>query len=469
MSILYPDALADLDMSDQYTWELHMTILNSSGMNATNLFGNASGRMQAYEDDNLIHRPLVKGLICCLYAIIFVCGIFGNVLVTFVVIRNKAMHTVTNFFIASLAVNDIIICSLTVPLTPTYTFLDGWYFGAFMCHLLPLVTAASVFISTLTLTTIAVERYFCIVFPHLPRLATYKAVIIICSIWILSFSITSPYAHYMLYIPASVDGRTSARCDEHWPQYGRKLFGTVSLVVQYAIPLIVITFCYLCIWLKLRAQAAKGLTSSRKGRDTQALMRKRRTNRMLIAMVIIFGCCWLPLNLVNILNDYFPSTITGWRYFVLVFFLGHVIATSSTCYNPILYAWMNENFRKEFKAVLPCFTTPPRDNRYRQTSLGHDASLKASHVRNGTSVLLDTESTYMLESSPRLVKKVMQVHLSVHSNGSAGKHIVTHDTVSRSPEEGRRSPHLTVPIAAGYATLQVQDSLDERDGEIYHV
>ena len=28
---------------------------------------------------------------------------------------------------------------------------------------------------------------------------------------------------------------------------------------------------------------------------------------------------------------------------------------SSTCYNPFLYAWLNENFRKEFKQVLPCF------------------------------------------------------------------------------------------------------------------
>jgi len=30
---------------------------------------------------------------------------------------------------------------------------------------------------------------------------------------------------------------------------------------------------------------------------------------------------------------------------------------SSTCYNPFLYAWLNENFRKEFKQVLPCFRT----------------------------------------------------------------------------------------------------------------
>ena len=30
---------------------------------------------------------------------------------------------------------------------------------------------------------------------------------------------------------------------------------------------------------------------------------------------------------------------------------------SSTCYNVFLYAWLNDNFRKELKRVLPCFTT----------------------------------------------------------------------------------------------------------------
>lgn len=28
---------------------------------------------------------------------------------------------------------------------------------------------------------------------------------------------------------------------------------------------------------------------------------------------------------------------------------------SSVIYNPFLYAWLNENFRKEFRQILPCF------------------------------------------------------------------------------------------------------------------
>ena len=31
--------------------------------------------------------------------------------------------------------------------------------------------------------------------------------------------------------------------------------------------------------------------------------RTRRTNRMLIGMVVIFGTCWFPINLINLLGD----------------------------------------------------------------------------------------------------------------------------------------------------------------------
>ena len=31
--------------------------------------------------------------------------------------------------------------------------------------------------------------------------------------------------------------------------------------------------------------------------------RTKRTNRMLIAMVVIFGTSWFPINLINLLGD----------------------------------------------------------------------------------------------------------------------------------------------------------------------
>ncbi|CAI6361200.1 unnamed protein product [Macrosiphum euphorbiae] len=71
-------------------------------------------------------------------------------------------------------------------------------------------------------------------------------------------------------------------------------------------------------------------------------------------MVTIFGVSWLPLTAINLLNDFYLQTAM-WTHYYLFFFSAHAVAMSSTCYNPFLYAWLNENFRKEFKQVLPCW------------------------------------------------------------------------------------------------------------------
>ena len=75
-------------------------------------------------------------------------------------------------------------------------------------------------------------------------------------------------------------------------------------------------------------------------------------------MVAIFAVCWLPLNVILLSLEY-DESLAASPYFLLVFFAGHVVAMSSTVYNPFLYAWMNDNFRKEFRRVLPCLAAPP--------------------------------------------------------------------------------------------------------------
>ncbi|XP_070212634.1 prolactin-releasing peptide receptor-like [Littorina saxatilis] len=88
-------------------------------------------------------------------------------------------------------------------------------------------------------------------------------------------------------------------------------------------------------------------------REEQEIRRKKRTNYMLIAMVVIFMLCWMPLNVVLLVREY-EDSVDSWSYFTLIFFIAHAIAMSSTVYNPFLYAWINDNFKKEFKKVLPC-------------------------------------------------------------------------------------------------------------------
>lgn len=307
-----------------------------------------NGTYTVSNETNIIHYTGIQIIFYSLYSTVFVIGIFGNILVSYIVCLNKAMRTVTNLFIMNLALSDIILCALAVPFTPLYSFTGKWFFGGVICHLLPYIQAASVYVSAWTLTAIAVDRYFVIIYPFKQRMQLQTCSIIIIGIWAFSMFITLPYGIYM----AIIENIHGVYCEEKWPEDKfEKYFGCFTITMQCVVPFLVIAFCYVCISIRLnrRAKSKPGSKSARKEEIDRE--RKKRTNRMLISMVTIFGICWLPFNIINVTYDFYRET---WRYFHLMFLLSHLLAMSSTCYNPFLYAWLNENFRKEFKQILPC-------------------------------------------------------------------------------------------------------------------
>ncbi|XP_047112320.1 prolactin-releasing peptide receptor-like [Schistocerca piceifrons] len=301
--------------------------------------------------NDIIYNDAVQALFCVVYTTIFVLGLAGNALVVAVVARNRAMHTVTNVFIGNLALSDVLLCALCVPFTPLYTFLGSWVFGGALCRAVVLAQGTSVYTSTLTLTSIAVDRFFVIVHPFRPRMRLSTCAWSLAGIWLFSALATLPYGLYTVLRAE----HGYYYCEESWPsERARLAYGAVTAAAQFALPFAVSAFCYVRVSLRLgrRARHKPGCRSAR--RDDADRERKRRTNRMLVAMVAIFGLSWMPLTVLNLANDVFTSFGT-WRYFNLCFFLVHALAMSSTCYNPFLYAWMNDNFRKEFRRVLPCF------------------------------------------------------------------------------------------------------------------
>lgn len=321
------------------------SILNSTSTTATSF---------AMPEDDLFNKPLVQFIFSVFYIIIFLLGMFGNFLVCFVVARQRTMQTVTNFFITNLALADILLCLFCITLTPTYTFLGRWIFGTFLCHLVAFLQCWCVYLSTLTLTSIAIDRFFVIIFPFRPRMKICTCLLILLLIWIGAFLLTFPYGYYM-QIVANTNQVTL--CAEAWPTEDiRKLFGTVTAVLQFFLPFFIILVCYLCIFCKLqnnKKKLAKSKNSKKKNCCEKVLRKKTTTNQMLVLMVGIFGVCWLPLNLINIFED-FHMNLNEYTYFNLLFFTSHLVAMSSVIYNPFLYAWLNENFRKEFKHILPC-------------------------------------------------------------------------------------------------------------------
>lgn len=73
------------------------------------------------------HMVIVYGVV---YGLIFLTAVVGNVMVVVVVAKTPKMGTVTNLFIANLAIADILVAIFCIPIT----FLDNIYYGEYITN-----------------------------------------------------------------------------------------------------------------------------------------------------------------------------------------------------------------------------------------------------------------------------------------------------------------------------------------------
>ncbi|CAG0917196.1 unnamed protein product [Notodromas monacha] len=140
-------------------------------------------------------------------------------------------------------------------------------------------------------------------------------------------------------------------CMEQWSHpLGGRYYSAASMIFIYIIPITTVSLAYKKICVKLRNRlGTKIMNKTSSTRKAQMEDQKiSRTNKLLASMALAFCISWLPLNVVNILDDFdvikYPNRATKFTIFALC----HMTGMISACINPILYGYLNENFRKEF-------------------------------------------------------------------------------------------------------------------------
>ncbi|XP_023386619.1 neuropeptide FF receptor 2 [Pteropus vampyrus] len=206
-----------------------------------------------YTDINIIyvtyylHWAQVAAVFIISYFVIFFLCMVRNTVVCFIVMRNKHMHTVTNLFILNLVISDLLVGIFCMPLTLLDNIIAGWPFGSTMCKISGFVLGISVAASVFTLVAIAVDRFWCVVYPFKPKLTIKTAFVIIIIIWVLAIAIISPSA-IMLHVQEEKCYRVRLNSQnktipvywgqEDWPSKEmRKIYTTVLFANIYLAPL----------------------------------------------------------------------------------------------------------------------------------------------------------------------------------------------------------------------------------------
>ncbi|XP_048856966.1 delta-type opioid receptor-like [Brienomyrus brachyistius] len=284
--------------------------------------------------------PPIIPLITAVYSVVFVVGLVGNCLVMYGIIRYTKMKTATNIYIFNLALADALVTT-TMPFQSTYYLLNSWPFGEVVCKVFISIDYYNLFTSTFTLTMMSVDRYIAVCHPvkALDFRTPVKAKMVNVCIWILSSAAG---------IPAMVLGSTqtnngTTECALQFPEpyvYWDTLMKICVFIFAFIVPVLIITVCYSLMILRLKSVR---LLSGSREKDRNL----RRITKLVLVVVAVFVVCWTPIHifiLVKVLATVPSTTAVNAAYFFCVA-LGYI----NSCLNPILYAFLDENFKRCFK------------------------------------------------------------------------------------------------------------------------
>ncbi|XP_042535259.1 neuromedin-U receptor 1 [Dipodomys spectabilis] len=304
--------------------------------------------------------------ICATYLLIFVVGTVGNGLTCVIILRHKAMRTPTNFYLFSLAVSDLLVLLVGLPLE-LYEMWHNYPFqlGLGGCYLRTLLFETVCMASVLNITALSVERYVAVVQPLKARSVLTWARVrrVLGVIWVLavlcSLPNTSLHGLQQLYVPCRGLVPNSTLCTLVHPRRVYSVVVQATMMLFFGLPMATISVLYLLIGLRLRRerlqlfqQAAKDGRKARapSSRRVHLLLKGRRqVIKMLIVLVVVFGLCWAPFHAERLMWSFVSHWSEGLLLsFQYIHIISGVFFYFSSAANPVLYSLMSSRFRETF-------------------------------------------------------------------------------------------------------------------------
>ena len=265
--------------------------------------------------------------------------IFGNVLVILAFKKYRPLRQVTNYFVVSLAVTDILVAVFAMPVWVAH-LIAGPRFLTENRPLQLLWTLMEILLSIASiwhLTLVSIDRYICITSPfrYHTLMTTGRANRIIAGIWAYALTAASLSPIF-------------------WTWRGYNL---VLTILNFGIPSIIILFSYVNIFRTARYQA-KQIDMTINGKQRRFyLAHEVKAAKTLGVVIGAFLVCWSPFFVLN-LSYYIcrcsPSlmviSITKWMHYI------------NSMLNPVIYGAMNKIFRNAFKRLLASQCTTAKDS-----------------------------------------------------------------------------------------------------------
>ncbi|XP_065121610.1 trace amine-associated receptor 13c-like [Paramisgurnus dabryanus] len=276
------------------------------------------------------------------FSLLSVWTVFLNLLVIISISHFKKLHTPTNMLILSLAVADLLIGLIIMPLEAIRLIETCWYFGDTFCKLILIIMGLLPFTSLSNLVLIAVDRYVAVCHPLLypQKITMTRTIIMICVSWFCSsaYNISA----------VTTSSKSKYTC------YGECTFITtfaltiMDVFLSFLLPCTVIITLYLRIFYVAHHQVKVINSLMRSGKHlTEGSVRRKSESKAALTLGIIMTVylfCWIPYYTLNLTPNTSMTSVTAY------FILWMVYINSGV--NPLIYAIFYPWFRTSVKHIL---------------------------------------------------------------------------------------------------------------------
>lgn len=320
----------------------------------------------------------------CFMSMVAVLGTFGNILTIISITTNKALRTAPNAYVINLALTDLAVCSILIPVS--ISFYDGPP-SDILCQLIGYPNLVCMVTSIFNMSLVALNRYIVVCRSRdlYAKIYTKRNITISCvASWIITAICFSPpffgLGTYGYNVKFGTCIFITNDPETYWMIFS---FGDSTIIFP---TLFITLFCYVNIMLKFRSSQKKvggmgaGTVSVAAENQTQMVdldddkpavntvtkpaeptgaqamkdqkekeARKKTMNviKSLFTIWITFLSFWMPLILTYKI-DYYSSLPNG------VYHIFYALAQSNSTLNFLIYAMTNRNFREAYKRTLTC-------------------------------------------------------------------------------------------------------------------
>uniref|UniRef100_A0A3Q4HTH4 Leukotriene B4 receptor 2b n=1 Tax=Neolamprologus brichardi TaxID=32507 RepID=A0A3Q4HTH4_NEOBR len=308
-------------------------------------------------------------------SLVFLLGVPGNLFIVWSILARIRQRSVTTLLILNLACADGFLMALTIFFI-IYLAMQTWVFGNTMCKIVFYLCNSNMYASIFLITLMSVNRLLAVVFPHtLYHLITRKVVRrVILGTWVLVMAISIPSLVFRDVKEETDDmNQTIYVCV---PNHTLRRHVSTLTVAGFIIPYAIIITSYVLILKRLR--------------ETR-FQRNLRSEKLILAIVIMFGLFWLPYHVVNMIQVCEGVFLTNIRIKSSSRAVTSALAFISSCANPVLYTFAGKSYIKKngFAFMAKLF----------EGTLSDQTGTKITRLRSSQTVFLNLKTSSMCSNS----------------------------------------------------------------------